>query len=284
MIALDTAPNPANTADITFATDNIQAGKLIGQYGGQELDGKKAVIAMLDLFNNQVVSVDIQRDHGFLDGMGIDPGSTTQNGKEAKSGKYIAAATTRSPATSRHRARSTADVRRWRPACPANPNINVVYAINEPAAEGAYNALKAPNKQNDVTVVAIDGCCDGLRLRRLRRVRRRLGPVPRQDGRARRRGDRQAGPRRRQADADQRQGLLRHRHEPGHDEARRSREPARRTRREGVLGQLTPARRRGGAHVSSRRRSSTDAGTPIPAIGSSPVSSDSFRRNSVTAS
>jgi fructose transport system substrate-binding protein len=43
---------------------------------------------MLDLFNNQVVSVDIQRDHGFLEGMGIDPGSKTQNGKEAKTGKY----------------------------------------------------------------------------------------------------------------------------------------------------------------------------------------------------
>jgi len=88
VIALDTALNPASTADITFATDNEQAGKLIGQYGAARLAGKKAVIAMLDLFDNQVVSVDIQRDHGFLEGMGIDPGSTTVNGKEAKTGSY----------------------------------------------------------------------------------------------------------------------------------------------------------------------------------------------------
>ena len=88
VIALDTAPNPPSIADITYATDNEAAGKLIGQYGAKALDGKPAVIAMLDLFNNQVVSVDIQRDHGFLEGMGIDPGSKTQNGKEAASGKY----------------------------------------------------------------------------------------------------------------------------------------------------------------------------------------------------
>src|SRR5882757_10471645 len=88
VIALDTAPSPANVADITYATDNTAAGKLDGQYAAAALGGKPAVIAMLDLFNNQVVSVDIQRDHGFLEGMGIDPGSTTENGKEAKTGKY----------------------------------------------------------------------------------------------------------------------------------------------------------------------------------------------------
>ena len=70
--------------DITYGTDNEAAGKLIGQYAAAKLNGGKAVIAMLDLFNNQVVSVDIQRDHGFLEGMGIDPGSTTLNGKEAR--------------------------------------------------------------------------------------------------------------------------------------------------------------------------------------------------------
>jgi len=88
VIALDTVPTPASTVDVTYATDNEQAGKLIGQYAATKLAGAKAVIAMLDLFNNQVVSVDTSRDHGFLEGLGIDPGSKTQNGQEAKSGKY----------------------------------------------------------------------------------------------------------------------------------------------------------------------------------------------------
>jgi fructose transport system substrate-binding protein len=161
VIALDTALNPTNTADITFATDNFQAGKLIGQYGAAKLKGKKAVIAMLDLFNNQVVSVDIQRDHGFLTGMGINPGSTTQNGKEAKNGKYSGGDYT----VACHQPTQGAidGGRQAMETClSANPDINVVYAINEPAAEGAYNALKAQNKQNDVTVLAIDGSCQGI--------------------------------------------------------------------------------------------------------------------------
>ena len=161
VIALDTALNPANTADITFATDNFQAGKLIGQYGAKKLNGKKAVIAMLDLFNNQVVSVDIQRDHGFLTGMGINPGSTTQNGKEATSGKYSGGDYTiacHQPTQGAIDGGRTA----METCLSKNSNINVVYAINEPAAEGAYNALKAQNKQNDVTVLAIDGSCQGL--------------------------------------------------------------------------------------------------------------------------
>jgi fructose transport system substrate-binding protein len=163
VIALDTAPNPASTADITFATDNTQAGKLDGQYAAAALGGKPAVIAMLDLFNNQVVSVDIDRDHGFLQGMGIDPGSTTQNGQEAKSGKYSGGSYTiacHQPTQGAVDGGRTA----MENCLSANPNINVVYAINEPAAEGAYNALKAAGKAGQVAVYAIDGSCAGLKL------------------------------------------------------------------------------------------------------------------------
>jgi fructose transport system substrate-binding protein len=39
-----------------------------------------------------------------------------------------------------------------------DPNINVIYAINEPAAEGAGAALKAAHKTG-VIVAAIDGGC-----------------------------------------------------------------------------------------------------------------------------
>jgi fructose transport system substrate-binding protein len=121
------------------------------------------VIAMLDLFNNQVVSVDIDRDHGFLQGMGIDPGSTTQNGQEAKSGKYSGGSYTiacHQPTQGAVDGGRTA----MENCLSANPNINVVYAINEPAAEGAYNALKAAGKAGQVAVYAIDGSCSGLKL------------------------------------------------------------------------------------------------------------------------
>jgi fructose transport system substrate-binding protein len=160
VIALDTAPTPASTVDITYATDNEGAGKLIGQYAATKLNGAKAVIAMLDLFDNQVVSVDTSRDHGFLEGMGIDPGSTTQNAKEAKSGKYTGGkggdytVACHQPTTGAVPGGKTA----MENCLSSNGDINVVYTINEPAADGALQALKAAGKKN-VIVVTIDGSC-----------------------------------------------------------------------------------------------------------------------------
>ncbi|HTI27058.1 MAG TPA: substrate-binding domain-containing protein [Kutzneria sp.] len=163
VIALDTAPTPASVVDVTYATDNEQAGKLIGQYAAAKLNGGKAVIAMLDLFNNQVVSVDTSRDHGFLEGIGIAPGSTTENGQEAKSGHYTGGAggdytvACHQPTQGAIPGGKTA----MENCLSANGDINVVYTINEPAADGALQALQAAGKKN-VLVVTIDGSCKYL--------------------------------------------------------------------------------------------------------------------------
>jgi fructose transport system substrate-binding protein len=160
VIALDTVPTPPSVVDVTYATDNEQAGKLIGQYAATKLDGGKAVIAMLDLFNNQVVSVDTSRDHGFLEGMGINPGSKTQNGQEAKSGNYTGGkggsytVVCHQPTMGAIPGGKTA----MENCLSANSDINVVYTINEPAADGALQALQAAGKTN-VMVVTIDGSC-----------------------------------------------------------------------------------------------------------------------------
>ena len=164
VIALDTALNPPSTADITYATDNEQAGKLDGQYAAATLAGKPAVIAMLDLFNNQVVSVDIQRDHGFLEGMGINPGSTTQNGQEAKSGTYSGGGAY-TIACHQPTGGAVDGGRTAMENClSANPDINVVYTINEPAAQGAFAALQAAGKTGQAKIFTIDGSCSGLKL------------------------------------------------------------------------------------------------------------------------
>jgi fructose transport system substrate-binding protein len=44
-----------------------------------------------------------------------------------------------------------------------NPAINVVYTINEPAAAGAYKALKAGGKAKGVLIVSVDGGCEGVK-------------------------------------------------------------------------------------------------------------------------
>ena len=51
---------------------------------------------------------------------------------------------------------------RWRTACSKNPDINLVYTINEPAAFGAYTALKNAGKEKDVIIVSVDGGCQGV--------------------------------------------------------------------------------------------------------------------------
>jgi len=43
-----------------------------------------------------------------------------------------------------------------------NPAINVVYTINEPAAAGAYTALKAAGHTDGVLIVSVDGGCAGV--------------------------------------------------------------------------------------------------------------------------
>jgi fructose transport system substrate-binding protein len=165
VIALDTPPNPASAVDITFATDNYMAGQLIGQWTAAQLAGGKATIAMLDLFNDQVVSVDYLRDQGFLNGMGIiDEVDTSGNGNEPESGEYSGGEyeiACHEPTNGAVDGGRTA----METCLAANPDINVVYTINEPAAQGAYDALSAAGSDEGVIIVSVDGGCDpGLRL------------------------------------------------------------------------------------------------------------------------
>jgi fructose transport system substrate-binding protein len=44
-----------------------------------------------------------------------------------------------------------------------DPEINLVYTINEPAAAGAYEALKAAGREKDVLIVSVDGGCAGVK-------------------------------------------------------------------------------------------------------------------------
>ncbi len=165
VIALDTPPDPATAVDITFATDNYLAGQLIGKWTNGSLGGKKAVIAMLDLFNDKVVSVDTQRDQGFLNGMGIiEKEDKSGNGKEAAKGKYAGGdyeVVCHEPTNGAVDGGKTA----METCLAKNPDVNVVYTINEPAAQGAFDALKAAGKEKGVLIVSVDGGCKpGLEL------------------------------------------------------------------------------------------------------------------------
>jgi len=161
VIALDTPPDPAETVDITFATDNFKAGELIGQWAAAQLDGEPATIALLDLFNDKVVSVDYSRDQGFLTGMGIDTADPAVNGDEAETGSYSGGdyeIVCNEPTNGNADGGRTA----MESCLSRSDDINVVYTINEPAAVGAYEALKAAGIADDVLVVSVDGGCAGV--------------------------------------------------------------------------------------------------------------------------
>jgi len=160
VIALDTPPDPANTVDITFATDNFKAGTLIGQWAEKQLGGKPATIALLDLFNDKIVSVDYNRDQGFLTGMGIDTKDKKKNGDEDKTGKYKDGTYTIVCNEAGNGAEDGGRSAMER-CLTKNPDVNVVYTINEPTAVGASAALKAQGK--NALIVSVDGGCAGVK-------------------------------------------------------------------------------------------------------------------------
>jgi fructose transport system substrate-binding protein len=154
VVALDTQTEPPDAADATFATDNFAAGEAIGKWaaGTFEKNGKEAKIAMLDL-NPDGVSVDVQRDQGFLTGFGIDPGDNTKIGDESDP-RIVGHDVTDGAEEGGRTAMEN--------LLQKDPSLNLVYTINEPAAAGAYEALKAAGKEKDVTIVSVDGGCPGV--------------------------------------------------------------------------------------------------------------------------
>ena len=161
VIALDTPPSDPESVDITFATDNFLAGQEIGKWTAGKLGGEKATIALIDLFDDKVVSVDVARDQGFLDGMGIDLADETKNGDEAATGEYSGGeyeiVGNEASQGAEDGGRTAAET-----LLSQNPDINVVYTINEPAAYGAYEAFKAAGATEGLIVVSVDGGCAGI--------------------------------------------------------------------------------------------------------------------------
>jgi fructose transport system substrate-binding protein len=160
VIALDTPPDPADTVDLTIATDNFKAGDLIGKWAAGTLNGKKATIAMLDAFNDKVVTVDVNRDQGFLTGMGIDTKDKGKNGDEAATGKYTGGKGGDYQIVCHEPSQGAQDGGKtgMESCLSKNKDINTVYTINEPTAAGAVEALDAAGIK-DAVVVSVDGGC-----------------------------------------------------------------------------------------------------------------------------
>lgn len=154
VIALDTPLEPIDAADATFATDNFKAGELIGQWAAATLgaEAENAKIALLDLAPS-APSVDVLRDQGFLSGFGIDIKDENLIGDEDDA-RIVGHDVTDGNEEGGRTAMEN--------LLQQDPDINVVYTINEPAAAGAYETLKSFGKTEGVLIVSVDGGCPGV--------------------------------------------------------------------------------------------------------------------------
>lgn len=152
VIALDSPTDPVSATDAFFGTDNYKAGMLIGQYARAALGRRPAKIATLDLLPGHPVGA--QRHNGFLKGFGLAAPNASVN-------------TLGRPAEVVCMADSYGDQARGQTAMEnclqKNPDLTVVFTINEPTAAGAYRALKAAGKEKQVVLVSVDGGCQGVR-------------------------------------------------------------------------------------------------------------------------
>jgi len=156
VIVLDTPTDPITAPDATFATDNRKAGMLIGAWakGTMGDKAKDANIVLIDLAVNQP-TVDYLRDQGFMAGFGIDVKDPNKYGDEDDKricDHEVGAGDQEKSRTAMENALTKC------------PNVNLIYTINEPAAAGAYEALKAVGKDDgSVLIVSVDGGCPGVK-------------------------------------------------------------------------------------------------------------------------
>ncbi len=146
VIALDTPTDPEEAVDALFATDNKKAGVLIGEYAKAKAKkmGIEPKIAMLDLAPG--ITVGQLRHDGFLEGFGIKEGDP----------QIVGAAPTLGEVAKGQSAMET--------LLQKDPDINIIYSINEPSGFGGATALKAAGKDpKDFILVSVDGGCDAIK-------------------------------------------------------------------------------------------------------------------------
>lgn len=146
VIAIDTPVQPPEATDALFATDNVEAGRLVGDYAVAKADelGITPRIAMLNL--SPGIASGEERGVGFLEGFGIRADDPALIAAEDTAGDREAARAAMSAVLDEH------------------PDVNVVYTVNEPAALGALEVIEERGMNLDaMVVVSIDGGCEAIK-------------------------------------------------------------------------------------------------------------------------
>lgn len=141
VVTTNTSLDPSDTAHASYETDNFEAGVLIGKWARAQLAGKDARVAMLDYdLSDKTAGA---RHNGFMEGFGLKEGSPEFAGSQLTQSNVETGQSSMENLLTAH------------------PDINAIYTINEPAAQGAALAIKQLG--GDVIVTSIDGSCSGVR-------------------------------------------------------------------------------------------------------------------------
>lgn len=142
VVAVNTQTDPADAVAATYETDNLEAGRLIGAWAKATLGDEEAKVALLDYDLTDKTSR--FRHDGFLAGFGL-----TEDSPEIVAQRETSASV-------------DGGQEAFENMLQANKEINVVYAINEPMAQGGFAAAKAQGLQDGILFTGIDGSCAGV--------------------------------------------------------------------------------------------------------------------------
>ncbi|QKJ85062.1 fructose transport system substrate-binding protein [Paramixta manurensis] len=140
VITTNTSLEPATTANASYETDNLAAGELVGKWAKARLGATGAKVALLDYDLSDKTSK--ARHDGFLKGFGLSEHSP----------EIVGTALTQANVETGQSSMEN--------LLAAHSDINVVYTINEPTAQGAYLSIKRARK--DIVLTSIDGSCSGV--------------------------------------------------------------------------------------------------------------------------
>lgn len=135
-----TTPQPEEVP--VFATDSAAAGKEAGGFLADELGEKGGKVAILEHAPGTETSD--QRVDGFVEGLKTNPNLRVVAQQSSKSDYNTALSVADNILT-------------------ANPDLDAIYATNEPGALGAAEAVRKANKAGDIVIVGWDAAEDEIK-------------------------------------------------------------------------------------------------------------------------
>jgi len=146
VIIMDIPAEDEDLVTATVSTDNYHAGYLLGEAMVREMGGE----ANVGLIDYSVLQAVVDRTDGFFDAIKNAPGIKVVARQDAQASTESALPVMENFLQS-------------------NPEINAVFAINDPSAMGALSAIEAAQR-TDIKIFSIDGSQDAIKLIREGRI------------------------------------------------------------------------------------------------------------------